>query len=41
MGFEVIRFDPPTIESGEVINWIQRRLVRLEDGQTIQTIPTD
>lgn len=41
MGFKVIRFDPPTIELGQVINWIQHQLVRLEDGKAIQTISTD
>lgn len=41
LGYTTIRFDPPTIESGQVINWIQNQLARLEDGQAIQTIPTD
>lgn len=39
-GYTIIRFDPHEIESGQVINWIQGQLERLEDG-TNQTISTD
>ena len=40
MGYKIERFDPHTIESGQVIHWIKAQLERLEDG-TDQTISTD
>ncbi|OTG81817.1 hypothetical protein B9T31_14935 [Acinetobacter sp. ANC 4558] len=40
MGYKIERFNPHTIESGQVIHWIKSQLERLEDGPD-QTIPTD
>ncbi|WOE31967.1 MULTISPECIES: hypothetical protein [unclassified Acinetobacter] len=40
MGYKIERFDPHTVESGQVIRWINSQLERLEDGPD-QTIPTD
>lgn len=40
MGYQIERFDPHTIESGQVIRWVAVQLERLDDGPD-QTIPTD
>jgi len=40
MGYKIERFDPHTIESGQLIRWIKLQLEKLEDGPN-QTIPTD
>ena len=39
MGYKIERFDPHTVESGQVIRWITVQLERLDDGpnQTIST----
>ena len=40
MGYKIERFDPHTVESGQVIRWVTVQLERLDD-EANQTIPTN